>query len=274
MDEARGRRRHVPTRAALVTAVLLAVCPSALALNPALDISQYAHTAWLVRDGFSKGFITCFAQTADGFLWLGSEFGLLRFDGVRAIPWQPPAGQSLADVRIRSLLAARDGTLWIGTIDKGVVSWKDGKLTQYPPLAGNGINALVEDRDGTVWIGAQDSQKGRLCASRAGQLRCYGTDGDLGPVNSLYEEPGGTLWVGTTSGLWQWKSDSTLHRISGVAVNLAGLAKGDDGELLIGTIAGGIRRLADGSEEVFHLPGLTRQFDGLAFKLLRDRDGP
>src|SRR5262249_5992640 len=65
--------------------------------------------------------------------WLGTEFGLLRFDGVRAIPWPPP-GQHLPSSRIFSLLAARDGTLWIGS-SKGLASWKDGKLTQYPALA-------------------------------------------------------------------------------------------------------------------------------------------
>jgi hypothetical protein len=69
-------------------ALALAFCPCALALNPALDVSQYAHTAWKVRDGFSKGNIYSIAQTQDGYLWLGTDFGLLRFDGVRTIPWQ------------------------------------------------------------------------------------------------------------------------------------------------------------------------------------------
>ena len=119
--------------------MVLACCACAFALDPSLDISQYAHTAWKVREGFSKGYITSIAQTPDGYLWLGTEFGLLRFDGVRAVPWQPPAGQHLPSSYIRSLLAARDGTLWIGTL-KGLASWKDGKLTQYPELAGQSVD--------------------------------------------------------------------------------------------------------------------------------------
>src|SRR5258707_1112321 len=99
----------------LLAGVLLAWCPGAYALDPALDVSQYAHTAWKVRDGFAKGAIFSIAQTPDGYLWLGTEFGLFRFDGVRAAPWQPPADEQLPNNFINHLLVSRDGALWIGT---------------------------------------------------------------------------------------------------------------------------------------------------------------
>jgi ligand-binding sensor domain-containing protein len=111
----------------VLTCTLLAGHPSVFALDPTLDVSQYAHTAWKIREGFSKGSITSIAQTPDGYLWLGTEFGLLRFDGVRSVSWQPPAGQHLPTSYIRSLVASRDGTLWIGTAE-GLASWKYGKL--------------------------------------------------------------------------------------------------------------------------------------------------
>ncbi len=78
--------------AAIALGILLGGCQSFFALNPSLDISQYAHTAWTVRDGFSLGNIYAIAQTPDGYLWLGSEFGLFRFDGLRFTPWQPAGG--------------------------------------------------------------------------------------------------------------------------------------------------------------------------------------
>src|SRR4030095_9377217 len=78
--------------------------PPALALNPSLEVSQYAHSAWTTRDGFSLGNIYAIAQTPDGYLWFGTEFGLVRFDGVRSIPWQPPAGQPLSDKNINAML--------------------------------------------------------------------------------------------------------------------------------------------------------------------------
>src|ERR1700758_1197464 len=127
----------------LLVGLILACCPCAFALNPSLDISQYAHTGWKIRDGFTGGIVSSIAQTPDGYLWLGTELGLLRFDGVRTVSWQPPAGQHLPSNFIRELLAARDGTLWIGTL-KGLASWKGGKLTEYQALAGWYVDALIE----------------------------------------------------------------------------------------------------------------------------------
>jgi ligand-binding sensor domain-containing protein len=86
--------------AILALAILLASCRCAIALDPSLDISQYAHTAWRVSEGFSKGPIYSIAQMPDGYLWLGTEAGLSRFDGVRNVPWQP-GDQRLPAGRIR-----------------------------------------------------------------------------------------------------------------------------------------------------------------------------
>src|ERR1700746_51204 len=103
-----------PRRRAIAFGALLAWCSPALALNPSLDISQSAHQAWTVRDGFFKGPLIAIAQTADGYIWLGTQSGLVRFDGVRPVPWHPPSGQRLPGNFINSLLFAGDGTLWIG----------------------------------------------------------------------------------------------------------------------------------------------------------------
>src|SRR5499425_128552 len=94
---------------AVTLGIVLALCPRALA-SSSLDVSQYAHMSWRVRDGFVTGIISSIAQTPDGYLWLGTEFGLVRFDGVRAVPWQPPSGEQLPSNNVIALLVARDGT--------------------------------------------------------------------------------------------------------------------------------------------------------------------
>src|SRR5579884_1956552 len=108
----------------LLSISLLFGAPPVRALEPSLDLSQYAHTSWTTQDGSLKSGVRCITQTADGYLWLGTEFGLLRFDGIRFVPWNPPPGQTLPSSNIRSVLAAHDGTLWIGTLE-GLASWKD-----------------------------------------------------------------------------------------------------------------------------------------------------
>jgi signal transduction histidine kinase/ligand-binding sensor domain-containing protein len=257
----------IGTRAkACTTIILLACCRCAFALNPSLDINQYAHNAWTVRDGFFKGTITPIAQTSDGYLWLGTEFGLVRFDGVRFVPWQPPAGEHLPGGHIRSLLVSRDGHLWIGT-SGGLASWKDGKLTRYPELAGEDALTLLEDREGTIWMGGVGPNR-KLCEIQSGHATCHGEDGSFGRVvNTLYEDSRGNLWVGAFTGLWRWKpGPPKFYPMDSVSA----LTKSDNGALLIST-QGGIRQLVDGKAEGYSAPGAWRQFRPTS--LLRDRNG-
>src|SRR5262245_16215304 len=123
--EADRARRPAGRSAALLFAILLACCECALALDPSLQISQYGHHAWTVREGFFESGVLSLAQGADGYLWLGTEVGVLRFDGVRAVPLEAPNGKAFLAEQVWHLLVARDGTLWIGT-KKGLGSWKSG----------------------------------------------------------------------------------------------------------------------------------------------------
>ena len=251
--------------------LLVASCPSAFASDPSLDISQFAHTAWTTNGGFFKGAIQAIAQTPDGYLWLGTEFGLLRFDGVRAVPWQPPTGNQPLSSNIVSLLAARDGTLWIGTF-RGLASWKDGRLTPYHDLEGQSITALVEDREGTVWAGTWTTPTGRLCEIHSSRVSCHGEDGSFSlGVLSLHEDSSGNLWAGSDTGLWRWKPNlPTPYRMPDTVQQIPSLAEGDNGAILIST-PGGIRQLVDGKVELYLLPGALQKVMPRA--LLRDRDG-
>ncbi len=257
-------------RAVIALGMVLACCVCAFGLDPSLDISQYAHTAWKIRDGFFKGYVSSIAQTPDGYLWLGTEFGLLRFDGVRAVPWQPPENQHVPPGAIFSLFVSRDGTLWIGA--RGLASWKDGKFTEYPELANQYIFRVLEDREDTVWAGSVGVPTGKLCAIHNGGVHCYGEDGSLGTgVSGLYEDSKGNLWAGAKDGLWRWKpGPPKFYSISGEANGIQAIAEDSDGALLVGRESG-IYRFIDGRTEQYSLPGSLSKFR--ANRILRDRLG-
>ena len=268
-------------RVAILLYVFVASCYSGFGLNPTLDISQYALTAWTIQDGFSVGAIFAMAQTPDGYLWLGSEFGLFRFDGVHAVPWHPPAGQQFSD-KPYALLVTRDGTLWIGTFT-GLVSWNGSKLTHYPELGKTFVTSLLEDREGTVWVGtlfdSPGTHAGRLCAIRSGHAHCYGYDGAFGSfVWSLGEDSSGALWAGAESGLWRWKPGPP-KRYATSRARVGDMATGADGRLIFGISGAGLKRLASDKLLPYPIQSPTHWSARLADrdinsnKLLRDREG-
>jgi signal transduction histidine kinase/ligand-binding sensor domain-containing protein len=251
--------------------MLLASCVCAFALDPSLDISQYAHTAWRVRDGFTKGVPTSLAQTPDGYVWIGTELGLFRFDGVRLVAWRPPSDQQLPGTLITCLLAARDGTLWIATFS-GLASWKDGKLTLFPELVGQSLTSLVEARDGTVWVGVFAESGGGVCDIRTRTVHCeldrrtFGTG-----VKALYEDTKGTLWLGTSRGLWRWKPGTpNFFSISEDPFGITSIMEDAGGQLLFSSYAG-IRRFLDGHIEPY--PSFGSAYHWHVIRMIRDHDG-
>ncbi|HMF95613.1 MAG TPA: two-component regulator propeller domain-containing protein [Vicinamibacterales bacterium] len=265
----RERTRPVVLRAAVALA-MLTWCSRSFASNPTPDVSQYAHTEWTVAEGFAKGAIYSIAQTPDGYLWLGTEFGVLRFDGVRTTPWE--SDRLLPSSKIASLLAGRDGTLWIGT-SKGLASWKNGKLTVYAEFAGQITDRLLEDRSGAIWLRALTPPTGKLCAIRNGSVRCWGEDGRFGArITTMYEDRKGQLWFGEPHGVWQWNQSAPRFYPVGTDKFVQALDEDADGVLLV-LLSGTIQRLVDGTlREVYRLPGASGQLTTVV-EALRDRDG-
>jgi len=259
------------TQAVLSLAMLLAWCACAFALDPSLDMSQYAHTAWKNRDGFVRGLISSIAQTPDGYLWLGTESGLYRFDGVHAVPWQAPGGQLLPIDSINGLLVGRDGTLWIGTY-KGLASWKDGSLKTYPEVGGQAISALFQDREGSVWVGTAELESaGKLCTVGGDHLQCQGGGTFGSGIYSMYEDAKGNLWLGVEKGFWKWKPGPSefINVPNGIGA-ISGFAEDDQGALLIASSTG-IQRFVAGKVRPYSLPGFSQAFR--PSRMLRDHDG-
>ena len=175
-----ARRTHMNAskraRGVIASVTFLAFSCPVLALNPSLDINQYAHKSWKVRDGFLKGSVNTIRQTPDGYLWIGTEFGLFRFDGVRMAPWQPGVKETLPSNVIRQLFVSKAGTLWIGTL-KGPASLNGNKLALYPELNGEEADSFAEEREGTIWVGLERRPAWRLCAIKKSAVQCFGEKG-------------------------------------------------------------------------------------------------
>jgi signal transduction histidine kinase/ligand-binding sensor domain-containing protein len=240
------------------------------ALDPAKHISQYGHTAWRVRDGSLAARANAIAQTADGYLWIGTDAGLVRFDGVRFVPWTPPGGKQLPSPSIFSLLAARDGSLWIGTL-AGLSHLLNQDLINVQ--TGRGLIAsILEDRDGTVWISRTRplDESGPLCRVTGTEMRCYGA-ADGVPVSDnvggyLIEDAAGSLWMGGTTTLVHGKPGAfnvdTLRALTATegTAGVTGLAANPDGSLWVGmALTGpgrGVQRLTRGVWTPLVTPGL------------------
>jgi len=129
--------------------------------------SDYRIDVWQTSDGLPGNTVTTIQQTPDGYLWLGTFNGLVRFDGVRFQVFGEAS--ELPNSRILALLAARDGALWIGTDGGGLARYLDGKftvLTRKDGLNSDTVPALAEDRAGRIWVGTAAGlncwQEGRL----------------------------------------------------------------------------------------------------------------
>jgi signal transduction histidine kinase/ligand-binding sensor domain-containing protein len=145
----------------------------------------------------------------------------VRFDGVRFVPFAPPAGQHLRNPAVISLLGARDGSLWIGTA-AGLAQWKNGELFTFPEITGR-VNSVYEDRDGTIWIARSRTTGGGVCKVAASGAACYGPKDGVPPyAGTLIGDNLGYLWIGTSTALVRWKpGSSTSYELSGLRSNVA-----------------------------------------------------
>jgi len=247
-------------------------------VNPNVRISQYGHTAWRIQDGLLSDTPVAMAQTADGYLWIGGPGGLfVRFDGVHFVPWTPPLGKKLLSPEIRTLLAARDGSLWIGT-RLGLSHWTNQDLLNYSSYANAVISSIVEDDDGTIWVTRNriTDGTGPLCKVKGTAMQCYGKPDGLPETSywSLVRDSAGSLWLGSSTALTRWRPGSfQTYYPSGLKSNagqagIVALVPSSDGSIWAGiAVRGlglGLQQFAQGAWKPFAAPEL----DGRTLEVL------
>jgi signal transduction histidine kinase/ligand-binding sensor domain-containing protein len=190
---------------------LLLFAPVTFALDTTRSISQYGHTMWTLQQGALPGAPTDMAQTTDGYLWVSTRGGLVRFDGVRFVPFAPPRGEELLTSRILALRAARDGSLWIGT-RADLEHWQNGHLIHYPDAPGS-ILSIVEDPGGKIWFTRMRIRDGEgpLCEVAGTKAVCHGVqDGiPLRQAHQLTLDALGNFWTFSATTLLRWKPGSS-----------------------------------------------------------------
>ena len=220
--------------------------------------SDYTVRQWTVLDGLPQNSVNAIVQTRDGYLWMGTFGGLVRFDGLRFTVFDLVSAPGLASNRITALYEARDGTLWMGHEDGEISHYRDGTFTHYTTddgLPGGRVWSFAEDAVGHLWIGAASG----LVRFAEGVFTSYTTDDGLPhqSASRVLVDRQGVLWVGTDSGL--------AHHTEGrfIAIPTDGLpgrpvlALFEDraGTLWLGTDQGALVRNMDGRFERVSLPG-------------------
>jgi len=228
-------------------------------------------TVWSTESGLPQTSVYSVAQTGDGYLWVGTELGLARFDGVHFEVFDKHNTPPLASNYIGRLLASRDGSLWIGT-DSGLTHYRNGvfqTITTQNGLADDNIEALLEGRDGSIWVGTDKGLTRILGHAMRSYRRQDGLPDNL--IRSLAQDGAGNLWIGTGGGLARLEGDRlAAFTAPGLPANVVvtALAAAPDGSLWVGTYRDGLARLEHGEFHGLALPLPTSNI----VSLLLDRD--
>jgi ligand-binding sensor domain-containing protein/signal transduction histidine kinase len=182
----------------LTAAFLLGWVLPGLALEPSTPLASYGRQTWVMENGLPQNTVQALVQTRDGFVWLGTEVGLVRFDGNGFQVFDKNSTPALPGNDVRCLLETRDGALWIGT-SEGLARWKDGAVTAFTPkggLPGSEIRALVESENGYLWAWT-DQGLARLNDDGLLVDATATTGLQSSAISRVISDGLGGLWVGT-----------------------------------------------------------------------------
>jgi ligand-binding sensor domain-containing protein len=287
---------RIPILAALcLTSVMRGEC---WALNPAKDISQYTHRTWLKKDGLPQNSVYALAQTPDGYLWIGTQEGLARFDGTNFRVYNRATTPGFKARIVRSLCVSRDSALWVGTADgSGLYRYAHGEFRSVR-LPGKGssaaVTALYEDPGRVLWVGTGDglfaaegdtitrrytsadglpwgyvewigsNPKGGIVVVVGGKIVSL-SGGRLEGLAPALEIPwkirsacfarDGGIWLGTIDGGLIHANDSGWHRLTmkeGLpSLHISSIEEDDRGAMWVGTSDGGIARIYHGAISIY-----------------------
>jgi signal transduction histidine kinase/ligand-binding sensor domain-containing protein len=241
---------------------MLVIVPTAQALNPNRLLDQYLHDRWSADRGFPVGLVNAIAQTPDGYLWIGGEMGLVRFDGANFRVFNHANTDSLPESAVIGLLTDKEGSLWIHLETRDVFRYRHDRFE--PVSAPEHVTAMGRGLAGDIVL-AGSGQLMRYAGSRPANL-----GSPAAPlVIAVIEGSDGTVWLGTHNGLFGWRNGSSfdVRGLPDRKVNC--LLAGDGGDLWVGTDHG-LVRWTGGEITQEGLPAQLRTTQILT--MTRDRD--
>lgn len=237
---------RIPSSLVVCALSAFVIAPPALAADPATLLTGYNLTSWTLKDGIASARIWSLAQDSIGYLWVGTDAGVLRFDGVRFVPWDTLASIPNPGASVRSICVSRDATVWFGLGEPGgIVSLRSGVARTYGTNEGlpEGIvMAVVEGADGTIWAG------GRFGVYRLSSDQWRRADDGLPPgiVNALSVDGDGLIAATSTGVFRRGGGEALFTRLAHDQENSRTTARDRSGRLWVTDPIVGFRRVAEG----------------------------
>ncbi|MCP4152635.1 MAG: response regulator [bacterium] len=248
------------------------------ALDPQTPVASYLHNAWDSNTGLPQNAVMAITQTPDGYLWLGTQEGLVRFNGEKFTVFDQSNVKEITNNFISCLLADKKGRIWIGMMTGGLTCLEDGSFTRIDTgkrLANKQISALCLNRDGALLVGTRESWVYKVENDKVSEfpkpVDCTNMD-----VRAICLDKKGELWIGSNGGgLARYNKNGNFKVYSieqGLPDNEIRVIYEDrDGNLWIGTSSTGLCRFRDGTFTAFQSGPETVGYNITA--ICEDRDG-
>ena len=261
---------------------LICLSYNSFALDPHKSVTQYVHNVWTTNEGLPQDTVNAVTQDGDGYIWFGTQEGLVRFDGVQFVTFDSYNNQAFKSGVITTVFTDRKGVLWIGASD-ALLRYKNGDFTRFGEKNGlwDGfkVKNISEDKEGNLWLGYSNGDQinggiGLIRFKDEQGVSLTTQDGlSADQIKKTFPDQQGNLWIATSNGLSRLKDGKfTNYTVNdGLSDNLVRTIYGDRaGNLWIGT-ANGLTLLKDGKFTVFTTKdGLSNNY---IFSLYEDTDG-
>lgn len=226
--------------------IFLASLP-VVALDVSKPIGDFIHETWSVDDGLPQSTVRSIAQTRDGYMWFATHEGVARFDGRKFTVFNEASTPVLRGSGIAALRETRDGSLYMGLRDGGLVRYRGEKFEAVAPIGGlpkGSVSVLEQDASGTLWIGTSGGGLA-MYSIVDNKTRIFTTVQGLphNIVTAIRASASGDVWIGTFGGLCVMRGTELVARPTGESVDtiyISSILQDRRGGTWIGTYGSGL----------------------------------